>query len=162
MAHKQSIANHGAHRNSIWEGLTTPGLNLKESTDLIRRSGLDSNLLSLLGLETTDPGLNTDQDGPHSDRDKNTTTNIRLEIEPHKETVPEQETSPEEDMGMQLNPDEDQTERELEHLSEVRGSLVPLKAKQYLPLQGMHMVTAFDLLLVNKKLPSCKFTANKI
>lgn len=121
LSREQSIANHGAHKISIWEGIHTPILLLDESIDLIRRTGLDSQLLSLLGLETTDPGLNADHDGPRSDREKNTTANIRLEIEPHKETVPEQETAPEEDTGTRLNLVEDQKEQELEHPSEVGG-----------------------------------------
>lgn len=119
LTHEQSMANHGSHTISAWENIQTPVLSLDESIDLIRKTGLDSNLLSLLGLETTDPGLKTDQDVTHSD--KNTTANVILEIEPHKETVLELETAPVEDTRTQVNPDEDQKEQELEHPSEVGG-----------------------------------------
>ncbi|KAK2840013.1 hypothetical protein Q5P01_013753 [Channa striata] len=92
----------------------SPVLSLDESIALVIRTALDPNLLSLLGLETPKPELNTDKEGFHSDRDKNAPAHVPLEVEPHKETVLELESTPEQDRGTHLNPDEDQKEQELE------------------------------------------------
>ncbi|XP_051259792.1 sentrin-specific protease 7 isoform X5 [Dicentrarchus labrax] len=81
----------------------TPILSVGQCIELIRKSGRDSHLLFLFGLESTEPRLNTDQDGPHSDTDKNTT---------QKETILEPETATERDTGTPLKPEE------LEHPSE--------------------------------------------
>ncbi|XP_040004649.1 sentrin-specific protease 7 isoform X2 [Xiphias gladius] len=123
LTHEQSILTHRVDRFSRWEDIHTPVLSLDDSIELIRRTGLDSHLLSLLGLESSDSGLNTDQDDSHSDRDDRTTNNSprnQLEVEPHKETVLELETAPEQDTGKQLKPEEDQKDLELQHPSEKR------------------------------------------
>ncbi|KAA8587952.1 hypothetical protein FQN60_001146 [Etheostoma spectabile] len=84
LAHEESI--HGAGKVSYLEGFYTPVLSLDDSIELMRRTGLDNHLLSLLGLESTDPRLDTHQDGPYSDTDENTTPHIQLE-EPKDPTL---------------------------------------------------------------------------
>ncbi|KAM9346802.1 uncharacterized protein ABDE67_011110 [Symphorus nematophorus] len=119
LADEKSSPSHDADRDSVWQHFHIPVLSLDVSIDLIRRTGLDSHLLSLLGLESTDLGLNTDQDGPHdSDTEENTTPVIQLEVDSQKETILELETASEQDTGTQLEPEEDQKEQELEHPSE--------------------------------------------
>ncbi|XP_044072715.1 sentrin-specific protease 7 isoform X2 [Siniperca chuatsi] len=121
LADEKSILPHAADIICGLEDIHTPVLSLDDSIELIRRTGLDSHLLSLLGLESADPRPNTDQDGPHLDTDKNTTPHIRLEIDLQKETVLELDTAIEQDTGTQLKPEEDQKEqKELEHPSEKR------------------------------------------
>ncbi|XP_028447335.1 sentrin-specific protease 7 isoform X2 [Perca flavescens] len=110
LAHEESI--HGAGEVSYLEGFYSPVLSLDDSIELIRRTGLDTHLLSLLGLESTDPRLDTDQDGPYSDTDENTTPHIQLEGDSQQETATEQDT------GTQINPEEDRKEQDLEHPSE--------------------------------------------
>ncbi|XP_031148601.1 sentrin-specific protease 7 isoform X1 [Sander lucioperca] len=116
LAHEESI--HGAGKVSYLEGFYTPVLSLDDSIELIRRTGLDTHLLSLLGLESTDPRLDTDQDGPYSDTDESTTPHIQLEGDSQKETVLELETATEQDTGTQIKPEEDRQEQDLEHPSE--------------------------------------------
>nr|XP_020465171.1 uncharacterized protein LOC109965474 isoform X2 [Monopterus albus] len=101
---------------SDWE--ETPSLTLDTTVELIRRTGMDSHLLSLLGLQTAEPGLNTNQDSPLSDT--NTLTCTQLEVEPYIETVVELETLPEQDRGTQLDSEEEQKQQELNHPSEKR------------------------------------------
>lgn len=117
LAEQKSIVPHDEDRVIGLEDLPMPLLSLDDSIELMRRTGLDSQLLSLLGLESTDPTLNTDQDSPSSDTDINTTPRIQLKVCPQKETVPEPET--ERDTGTELKPEEDQKEQESKHPSEV-------------------------------------------
>ncbi|XP_070694324.1 sentrin-specific protease 7 [Pempheris klunzingeri] len=93
----------------------SPVLSLDECIALIRRSGLDSHLLSLLGLESMGPEPNTDQDDPKPDTEKNTTPLIQLEVESENTMVQELETATEEDTETQLKPEEDQKDQEDEH-----------------------------------------------
>ncbi|XP_039674181.1 sentrin-specific protease 7 isoform X2 [Perca fluviatilis] len=112
LAHEESI--HGAGEVGYLEGFYTPVLSLDDSIELIRRTGLDTHLLCLLGLESTDPRLDTDQDGPYSDTDENTTPHIQLEGDSQKELA----TATEQDTGTQIKPEEDRKEQDLEHPSE--------------------------------------------
>lgn len=120
LADEKSIVPQDADSVSVLE-IVTPVLSLDESIELIRRTRLDSHLLSLLGLEGTDPRLDTDQDGTHSDTDKNTAPFIPS-VDPQKETILELQTATEQETETQLRPEEDQTEQELEHPSEVSYS----------------------------------------
>ncbi|XP_023286451.1 uncharacterized protein LOC111673043 isoform X1 [Seriola lalandi dorsalis] len=122
LTHEQSVVTHSEDRFNYWEAIHTPVLSLDDSIELIKRTGLDSHLLSLLGLESTDPDpdLNTDQGSSHSDTDESNTPYNQLEVELHKETVQELETAPEQDTGTKLRPEEDKEEQELEHPSEER------------------------------------------
>lgn len=104
----------GADRLSCFEDFRTHVLSLDDSIELIRRSGLDSHLLSLLDLETSDPRFDSDQEGPHSDTE-NTTPHTQVEIDSQTETLLELETATEKDTGTQLKPGEDKKEQELEH-----------------------------------------------
>ncbi|XP_033984457.1 uncharacterized protein LOC117481064 isoform X2 [Trematomus bernacchii] len=54
---------------SCLDDFNTPVLSLDDSLQLIRRTGLDSPLLSLLGLDCSYPGLDTDDDDLLSDID---------------------------------------------------------------------------------------------
>uniref|UniRef100_A0A8C4GDD5 Si:dkey-100n23.3 n=1 Tax=Dicentrarchus labrax TaxID=13489 RepID=A0A8C4GDD5_DICLA len=103
LENEKSIVSHDADRVSGLDLIHTPILSVGQCIELIRKSGRDSHLLFLFGLESTEPRLNTDQDGPHSDTDKNTT---------QKETILEPETATERDTGTPLKPEE------LEHPSE--------------------------------------------
>ncbi|XP_070770637.1 sentrin-specific protease 7 [Enoplosus armatus] len=121
LAAEKSCAPNGADIVPGLEDIHTPLLSLDDCIELIRRTGLDSHLLSLLGLENTDPKPNTDQDGPHSDADKNITQHIQLQVDFQQETPLELETETERDTGTQLKPEEDQKEqKELERPSEKR------------------------------------------
>ncbi|XP_070832418.1 sentrin-specific protease 7 isoform X3 [Chaetodon trifascialis] len=122
------IAPHEADRLGVLEDILTPVLSLDDSIELIRRSRLDSHLLSLLGLESTDHSLNTDHDGTHSDTDKNTAPFIPPEVDSQKETVLEldtetvlePETETDQETETPLKPEEDQKEQDLEQPSEKR------------------------------------------
>ncbi|KAM6978359.1 uncharacterized protein LKV04_013756 [Tautogolabrus adspersus] len=85
------------------EGVNPPALTLDESIELIRRTGRDSYLLSLLGLENTDHGLDTDSDGSHSNAVENTSPLIQLEdaSQEEKEKVADLETTTVGDTGTQ-------------------------------------------------------------
>ena len=106
------------------EDFHTPVLSLDESIELIRRTGLDSHLLALLDLLTTDPRLDSDQDGPYSDTDDITAPHIQLEVESQQEAMVEVEleTATEEDAATQVKPEREQTEQEVEPPSEVRST----------------------------------------
>lgn len=105
---------YGADRFSDLADFLTPVLSLDDSIELIRRTGLDCHLLALLGLESTDPKLDTDQDGPHSDTDKTTTAPVQFEAGTQTETVAETEAAIEQNTETQLKPEEDQKEQELQ------------------------------------------------
>lgn len=117
----QSLADvsKGADRGIGLHDSDNPALSLDESIELIRRTGLDPHLLSLLGLEDDDPGSETDQDVPQFDVDKDTTPVIQLEVDSQKETKLELKSSAEPETETQLKPEENQEEQELENSTEV-------------------------------------------
>lgn len=119
LANADSMSPHDADGFSGLEDFPPPVLSMADSIELMRRTGLDSHLLSLLGLENTDPGLNLDQEGLLSDADS-TTPLIQLDSVTQKGTVLELETERETDT--QLKPEEDQNEQELDPPSEVSFS----------------------------------------
>ncbi|XP_049904227.1 sentrin-specific protease 7 isoform X1 [Epinephelus moara] len=110
LAHEESIDY--VDRFSCLKDFPSPVLSLDDSIELIRRTGLDCHLLTLLGLESTDPGLYSDEEGPYSDTNKSTTPHIQLETQ--KETVleTETETETEQDTETQLGPEESPKEQE--------------------------------------------------
>ncbi|KAM7407139.1 hypothetical protein PAMA_003056 [Pampus argenteus] len=116
LEHEKSFVLRSVDGAVHFQDIQNPSLSQGDSVELIRRTGLDPHLLSLLcpGLESTDPDPNTDQDSPQSDRNNNASPHIQLEVDSHKETALEVETAPEQDTGMQLKPDEDQKEQGLE------------------------------------------------
>lgn len=122
LANEKSIVPDGVDTVSGLED-NNPILSLDDSIELIRRTGLDPHLLSLLGLENSDPSPNADQDGSCSDTDEHTTPHITLEVDSQKETVLELETATEGDTGTLLKLDEEQKkQKELEDPSEVSRS----------------------------------------
>ncbi|XP_008279807.1 sentrin-specific protease 7 isoform X2 [Stegastes partitus] len=106
--------------------IDSPVLSLDDSIELIRRTGLDSHLLSMLGVKSTDPEPSKDKSSSQSDGDKTLITHTQQEAESLKgselesELEPEMklETKPEQDTGTQLKPKEDQKEQEPEHPSD--------------------------------------------
>ncbi|XP_042350713.1 sentrin-specific protease 7 [Plectropomus leopardus] len=122
LSNEKSI--HGADRLSCFGDFLSPVLSLDESIEMIRRSGRDSYLLSLLGLVTTDPRLFSNEDDLHFDTDKDTTAHIQLEFESQKETVPELED--EQETGTQVKPEKDQKEKESELPSEKKDEPAPV------------------------------------
>lgn len=117
VADAESICPHDADGLCSLEDFQGPVISLDDSIELIRRSGLDSHLLSLLGLENVDPSLNLDQDGVLPDTDKNTPPLIQLQGDSQQGMIPELET--EQETEAELQPEEDQKEKELESSSEV-------------------------------------------
>ncbi|XP_027147067.1 sentrin-specific protease 7 isoform X2 [Larimichthys crocea] len=105
--------------------IQTPVLTLDDSIKLIRRTGRDSHLLALLGLESTDPTFNTDQHTPHTETDKDATPLIQLEANPQKETILEVETETEGDAGTRLKPEEEHKEQKPEHPTEKKKKEEP-------------------------------------
>ena len=118
LTHEQSLGSLDSDRFCGWDEIQTPLLCLDDSIELIRKIGLDSHLLCLLGLESPDPELNAYSS--HSDSEENNTLQICPEVELQKETSPEPETTSEEDTGTEVTPEEDQKEED-EHPSEVNG-----------------------------------------
>uniref|UniRef100_A0A3P8S3Z6 Si:dkey-100n23.3 n=1 Tax=Amphiprion percula TaxID=161767 RepID=A0A3P8S3Z6_AMPPE len=112
LAHGQAIVTPDVDRASSLEDNHSPLLSLDDSLELIRRTGLDSHLLSMLGVTSTDTELNEDTSGSHSDRDKSLVTHTQQEEESPKESVLEPETKPEQET--ELKPKEDQKEQEPE------------------------------------------------
>ncbi|TNN54693.1 Sentrin-specific protease 7 [Liparis tanakae] len=97
------------------EDFHSPVLSLDDSVKLIRRTGLDSHLLSLLGLETGDSNANdSERGGSHCDTDDNATPGIQPEGESQKESEPER------DAATRLEPEEGQKEKELQHRPQVK------------------------------------------
>lgn len=102
LTHEQSTGNLDAC--SCLKGFHTPVLSLDDSVELIRRTGLGSHLLSLLGLQTADSRPGSDQDGPHSDTDNDGAAHIQLQVETQAQTELEREA--EKDPKTQLKPDQ--------------------------------------------------------
>uniref|UniRef100_A0A3Q1G4V6 Si:dkey-100n23.3 n=1 Tax=Acanthochromis polyacanthus TaxID=80966 RepID=A0A3Q1G4V6_9TELE len=110
LAHGEAILTCDMDRVSGLKDDHSPVLSLDDSLELIRRTGLDSHLLSMLGVTSTDPQLNEDTSGSHSDGDKSLVTHAEQEEESPKES----ESEPEPEQETELNPKEDQKEQEPE------------------------------------------------
>ncbi|XP_071334686.1 sentrin-specific protease 7 isoform X2 [Trachinotus anak] len=141
LTNEQSVVTHSEDRFSFWEDIHTPVLSLDDSLELIRRTGLDSDLLSLLGQESTEPELSPEQNGSDSDIDENNTPPNQLEVEPHRETVLELETAPEQDTGTQNKPEEDQKEQEVEQPSEKKEEPTPVYTLCHRRTRGSYSVS---------------------
>ncbi|XP_069010300.1 uncharacterized protein [Embiotoca jacksoni] len=95
LTHEQiMLTTHDVNTASILDH--THVLSLDESIELIRRSGLDSHLLSILGVTIDDPELNTPEED--CDGDKNPTATVHVEMDLQEELlepepVPEAESS---------------------------------------------------------------------
>ncbi|XP_034431043.1 sentrin-specific protease 7 isoform X1 [Hippoglossus hippoglossus] len=115
LTHEQSLGSLGSDRFRGWDEIQNPVLCLDDSIELIRKIGLDSHLLCLLGLESPDPEPNAYSS--HSDTEENNMLQICPEVELQKGTPPDPETTSEEDTGTEVKPEEDQKEED-EHPSE--------------------------------------------
>lgn len=89
-----------------------PDLSLQDSVMLIRRTGWDSHLLVLLGLEGTDSGLNTDLEGSPSDE-------LAL-AQLHDHSQDECEGGTDQDSGSGVKHQEGNKDQELRPASEVQ------------------------------------------
>ncbi|XP_034041824.1 sentrin-specific protease 7 isoform X2 [Thalassophryne amazonica] len=112
------------------EDLETPVISLDDSVELIRKTGLDPLLLSLLSGDGVNSGAYTELDGILSDtEEKNTTQNelaLELEVEP--------------DTG--LNPTEDQEEQKAEvPAEESREEPTPVYMVCHRRIKGNYSVT---------------------
>ncbi|KAM8854653.1 sentrin-specific protease 7 isoform 2-T5 [Spinachia spinachia] len=105
LTHEQSAGNLDAC--SCLKDFHTPVLSLDDSIELVRRTGLGSHLLSLLGLETTDSSPDSDQDGPHSDADNESAPHVQLQLGTQTELETESEKGPK----TRLEPDEVQEKK---------------------------------------------------
>uniref|UniRef100_UPI0037E9901D sentrin-specific protease 7 isoform X2 n=1 Tax=Semicossyphus pulcher TaxID=241346 RepID=UPI0037E9901D len=114
LADEKSLDSQGAESITGLENIHTPVLSLDESIELIRRTGRDSSLLCLLGLESEEPDQDADQEDSHSDTDENTTPIIQVEVDSQKETEVETETAAERETRTPLKAEEDQKEQVLE------------------------------------------------
>ncbi|KAM3838212.1 uncharacterized protein ACN63O_023233, partial [Diretmus argenteus] len=119
LAQEKSLVASGIDGITGLEDIHTPVLSLDDSLELIRRTGRDPQLLSLLGQDSTDPGPNTEQDGPHSDGEKGTEPHIHLEVDTQTESLPKRQVVPEQDMLPKPKPEEEQKENEKEPLTEI-------------------------------------------
>lgn len=109
---EKSVDPHNTDIMSDFEDFHAPVLSLDDSIDLVRRTGLDPHLLSLLGLDSAEAGLDTDQDGPYSDTDTDPIPLIPLEVESQTETILGLETETEPDPDTPLELEEEQKEQE--------------------------------------------------
>lgn len=122
LAVAESITPPDEDGDNYLEDFHTPALSLSDSIELIKRTGLDSHLLSLLGLEDTDPQHSIDEGGLFSDVDQRTAALIHPEGDSDKGTVLEVGT--EKEAGARLKPEEDVEEEALVPPSEVSYSTV--------------------------------------
>ncbi|XP_030284561.1 uncharacterized protein LOC115588248 isoform X4 [Sparus aurata] len=138
---EKSILPHNADVMSDFEDFHTPVLSLDDSIDLVRRTGLDPHLLSLLGLESAEAGLDTDQDGPYSDTDTDPIPLIPLEVESQTETILGLETATESDPETPVEPEEEQKEQELELPSEKKEEPTPVYTLCHRRTKGSYSVS---------------------
>ncbi|XP_068185881.1 sentrin-specific protease 7 isoform X2 [Antennarius striatus] len=115
-----SIANDSFSSVDGLEDFGSPVLSLDDSIDLIKTTGLDSNLLSLLGLKDFDFELKTDQYSPHSDTERSVTPPIQPEDDSQPEAILEVETETEGVSSPPLKPEEDHKDQETEDPHEKR------------------------------------------
>ncbi|XP_029936281.1 sentrin-specific protease 7 isoform X2 [Myripristis murdjan] len=107
LTHQKSSVAPSLDSISMLEDIHSPALSLDQTLELIRITGLDPQLLSLLGVDSTDPESNTDQDGPQSDGENKNEPHSQLEFESQIESVPQLDTEPEQDTEPQLKPEEE-------------------------------------------------------
>nr|XP_046260206.1 sentrin-specific protease 7 isoform X2 [Scatophagus argus] len=141
LADEQSIVPRDADGVHYLEDFKTPVLSLDDSIEMIRTSRLDSHLLSLLGLESTDPRLTPDHDGLHSDTDKNAAPLIQLDVDSQKETVLQLEAEIEQETETQLKPEYDHKEQELDHPSEKKDEPIPVYTLCHRRTRGSYCVS---------------------
>lgn len=141
MTHAQIISGHREDILGDFGDLSSPVLTLDESIELIARTGLDSRLLCMLGIQSTDTEQSRDQDSPKSDEDELPTAHIWVDDDLQKELETGSEDTdaviePNKDTEAQTEPKEDQNEEEPEN-SDVRG------LKYFLWLLGLFKLKQF-------------------
>ncbi|XP_063743886.1 sentrin-specific protease 7 isoform X2 [Eleginops maclovinus] len=104
-------------KSSCLDDFNSLVLSLDDSIELIRRTGLDSPLLFLLGLESSYPPVDTDEDDPHSDTDINTLPNLELVVDSQKETELKLETERDQESETELKLE---TERDQDSETELK------------------------------------------
>lgn len=122
LALAEPIAPHDEVGDNYLDDFHTPILSLTDSIELIKRTGLDSHLLSLLGLEDPDPQLSIDTGGLFTDTDESVVPPIQPEGDSVKGTMLEVGT--EQETGAWLTPEKDEEEEALLPPPKVRHSTV--------------------------------------
>ncbi|KAM4608937.1 uncharacterized protein ACJ7VT_014817 isoform 2-T2 [Polymixia lowei] len=112
LAHEEPLVTPGNNIDIELEDIHIPLLSLEYSLELIRRTGLDPQLLSLLGQDSTDPEPDTDQCTPKLDEEDGAEPHIQLEVQPHAESIPKPHTVPEGDTELGPEPEKEEGEKE--------------------------------------------------
>ncbi|XP_074551364.1 uncharacterized protein LOC141808596 [Halichoeres trimaculatus] len=122
LENEKFILPGGAESVTGLEDNPDPDLSLADSIMLIRRTGWDGYLLSLLGLGSAESGLNTDLDGSHSESDQNTAPLVQLGD--GAQSAAELDRGTDQDSGTrikhQAGDEEEEEEEELKSSSEKR------------------------------------------
>lgn len=101
----ESIVSRDPGEINLFEDFQGPFLSLDDSIELIRKTGRECHLLSLLGLEK----INEDQDGHKVDQIQNTPAFTQLEGYLQERMEQEEEV----DIETELQPEEEQREQEV-------------------------------------------------
>lgn len=104
----ESLVSCDPEENNLLKDFQGPFLSLDESIELIRKTGRECHLLSLLGLEK----INEDEDGLLCDPVQNTPPLIHLEGD-SQERMEQEEEEEEVDIETELQPQEEQREQEV-------------------------------------------------
>lgn len=118
---QESVLPGDADNIKLLEDFEAPSLSLDDSIELIRRTGRDSHLLGLLGLEK----INKDHDGLLCDQVQNPTPLIQLEGDSQERM--EQELEEEEEEGeieTEFQPAEEEREQEVKSPAAVSPATV--------------------------------------
>lgn len=97
-----------ADKMNVFEDFQEPSLSLDDSIELIRRTGRDSHLLGLLGLE-----INEDLDGQIDNCDQAQNSSPLLQLEGDSQERTDQEVEEEEEIETEPQPEEEQREQEV-------------------------------------------------
>ncbi|XP_037542504.1 sentrin-specific protease 7 [Nematolebias whitei] len=146
MTRMRAISDHSEDIFGNFVDLKAPLLTLDESIDLIARTGLDSHLLCMLGIQSTDTEQSRDQDSPSNDEDELPTAHIWVDVDLQKELEPEPEDTdaliePSEDTEAQTEPKEDQKEEELENSDSKKKEAQPVYTVCHQRTKGSYSVS---------------------
>lgn len=109
MTHENSIANNGVGLSSLLD-IDAPVLSMDESIKLITRTGVDSHLLSILGIKSSDSDVSVGLDSSHYE-DEIPTAHIWVDTNCEKDVEQDLEMAAE-DGEMEAEPKEDQEDEE--------------------------------------------------
>ncbi|MED6231645.1 hypothetical protein ATANTOWER_001801 [Ataeniobius toweri] len=107
MTHEHNIANNDGDGLHGLLDIDTPVLSLDDSIQLIRRIGVDSNLLSILGMKSADSDWSEDQNGSHYDEEEIHTSHIWVDTNFENDVEVDLEMATEEE-ETEVEPKEDQ------------------------------------------------------